>query len=380
MASFGERESFPLSRQPAISSRARFGGSNLETESAPQVCRVTTVDPFAFGDWDRMVALHDAATAFHTAAWARVLTTTYGHRPFYLHFSQEGKTAALLPLMEVRSAFTGRRAVALPFSDFSPPLFFPGFRQQALLDHLSALATERGWKHFELRGAPSLDGMAPAAETFYGHKLDLGVGPTALRANLAGSVRRNLAKAERSGVTARVSRSREAIAEYYRLHCRTRRRHGAPPQSRKFFSNIHEHLIKQGLGFVVLARRGGRPLAGAVFFTFGKNALYKFGASDERGQEFRASNLAMWEAMRYLAANGSRQLHFGRTAQGNDGLRRFKLGWGALEETMEYYRGDASGDWIAGGADLAGRAAGIFRHLPISVNKLLGKLVYPHLD
>jgi hypothetical protein len=41
-----------------------------------------------------------------------------------------------------------------------------------------------------------------------------------------------------------------------------------------------------------MARIDSRPVAGNVYFVFGKRAVYKFGASDENAQEFRGSNLA----------------------------------------------------------------------------------------
>ena len=35
------------------------------------------------------------------------------------------------------------------------------------------------------------------------------------------------------------------------------------------------------MGMVVLAKRQGRPVAGSVYFNFGDEAIYKYGASDE---------------------------------------------------------------------------------------------------
>ena len=362
-------------------SKFRRRETMVQNATASASSEVGLVDPFAHGDWDQMVRMHAAATAFHSAAWARVLTETYGHKPLYLHFSQAGKTAALLPLIEVKSPVTGRRGVALPFSDLCPPLSFAGFDQRVLLEKLSVLADERQWKHFELRGAEFLRGIAPAVSSFYGHKLDLTPGPDQLQRRFAPNVGRNLRRAQQSGVSVEVSRSREAIVSFYDLLVRTRRRHGVPPQSRKFFLNIHEHMVKPGCAFVVLASHAGRAIAGAVFFTFGNNALYKFGASDERVQHLRANNLVMWEGIRSLAEAGARTLHFGRTARDNEGLRRFKLAWGAEEEIVEYFRFErVTGKWSTGGRDLTARAGLAFRNLPLAVNRLIGTLVYPHLD
>ena len=87
-----------------------------------------------------------------------------------------------------------------------------------------------------------------------------------------------------------------------------------------------------------------RPLAAAIFFKFGRHAIYKFGASDERLQELRANNLAMSEGIKNLAETGAEILHFGRTEKENEGLRRFKLSWGATEEEIRYARFEMGSD------------------------------------
>ena len=107
----------------------RSKGMNLSdwTDSeGPSHLSVEPVNPLAGSDWDHLVRTHPDAGFFHSSAWAKVLAGTYQHQPFYLRFSEEEKTVALLPLFEVASTFTGRRAVCLPFSDFCSPLLFPG--------------------------------------------------------------------------------------------------------------------------------------------------------------------------------------------------------------------------------------------------------------
>jgi Acetyltransferase (GNAT) domain len=84
------------------------------------------------------------------------------------------------------------------------------------------------------------------------------------------------------------------------------------------------------------------------FFHTKTKAVYKFGASDEKHQDLRGNNLLMWNAIRFLAQNGIEALHFGRTSHENQGLRRFKRGWGTVEETIEYFRfGRAENNWIS---------------------------------
>ncbi len=340
------------------------------------------VDPLQDPAWDRLAHSHPKSTAFHSAAWAEVLVKSYRHKPFYLHFLRRGKTVALLPFMEVCSTFTGRRGVCLPFSDFCDPLIFDEYESRIGMQKLAELARERNWKYFEVRsGETHGDGNEPAS-TFYGHELDLRGGLAEVTSRFASSVRRAIRKGEKSALVTRMDCSRAAVLEFYELHVRTRRRHGIPPQPLSFFLNIHESILKPGRGFLVLARRESKPVAAAVFFQWGKNALYKFGASDETLQEFRGNNIVIWEGIRFLVQQNAESLHFGRTSLDNNGLRQFKLSWGAEEKPIQYFRFET----VTGGrfSERSGRGAGfhkrIFSRLPLALNRLAGSMVYPHLD
>jgi Acetyltransferase (GNAT) domain len=349
---------------------------------APEV-RVDVIDPVNSTEWNREVLSHPDSSIFHLSQWARVLISTYGHEPVYLRFSCDDNLAALLPLMEVKSPITGNRGVSLPFSDFCAPLLFDHrIGVSSLLDAVNGIALKRNWRYFEVRSNGSVDSFTTPSEEYYGHELDLTRGADGLLAAVSPSVRRAIRKAQKSGLTVEISQTWASMLDFYRLHLRTRRRHGLPPQSLSFFHNILREIIKTGYGLVIVAKQGLRPVAVAVFFHSGREALYKFGASDARAQSLRPNNLVMWEAIKHFAASGFYKLRFGRTDTTDEGLRRFKRSWGGLEYQIRYFRLEGvtrpSGDRV-------GRLnhrfyTHIFRRLPLFVNRTIGKLVYPHLD
>src|SRR5208337_688189 len=176
------------------------------------------VNPFLDPDWDRLVLSHPDFSFFHSAAWAKVLSNTYGHKPVYLRCSQRGELVALVPMMEVRSPLTGYRGVCLPFTDFCGPLIFGEGGSARAFAKVSEVARERKWKYFEVREGKSFWGSTVSALAFYGHTLDLRGGPEDLLTRFKSSARRALRKAERSGLIVQVARTREAIVEFYRLH------------------------------------------------------------------------------------------------------------------------------------------------------------------
>lgn len=345
------------------------------------LARLRVLNPLAVADWDKQLALLPGAGFFHSAAWARVLYDTYGYNPHYLAgLDAVGNLDRLLPLMEVDSWLTGRRGVALPFTDESAPLCRDSASFHQLLQAARQLGGERRWKYLELRGGKKWLPDAPASTSFLNHVLELSAPESALFAGLDDSVRRALRKAERSGLTVEFSQSMESMQAFYRLLCLTRRRHGVPPQPFSFFAQIQRHVLATKQGWIVLAHQGKLPVAGAVFFHFGRQAIYKFGASDETRQQLRANNLVMWQAIQHYAKEGFDRLDFGRTSLGNDGLRKFKLGWGTREEPLEYVRFDfRSGNFVTARDKATGWHNRIFQSLPLPLSRLAGSLLYRHI-
>ena len=341
---------------------------------------VLPVDPRAYPEWDSLLLEHSGSSFFHTTSWARVLHDTYGHRPFYLTKVNGSKIHALLPVMEVSSWCTRRRGVSLPFTDLCPPLTSrtpePDLYEAAL-----ELGHQRGWQSLQCRYHTGDWPGAKPSLSFYSHSIDLQHDSETLLKRTAGSLRRGIRKAEEEGLQISFDTEPDSLSLYYSLHCRTRRKHGVPPQPFRFFANIGRHVLRPGLGFVASARWQGRPVAAAVFFKHGSRVIYKFGASDYRFQHLRPNNLLMWKAIEHCASSGCESLHLGRTSMSNEGLRRFKLSLGADEHTISYAKYDLNHHSFVRESDRAeGPINRIFRCLPSPLFRLAGQMIYPHLS
>jgi hypothetical protein len=283
--------------------------------------------------------------------------------------------------MEVQSRFTGRRGVSLPFSDFTGPLWGEGSSRDLVLRELCKFADQEKWKHLELRGGLEPSRETPAHRVFEGHELDLSGGLEVVGSKLAPSTRRAVRKAERSQLDVRIGSDSQSLEEFYNLHSRTRKRHGLPPQPISFFRSIQSYLLEEDLGEVVLAYLGKVAIAGAVFFFSAGKALYKFGASESRYWSLRPNHLVMWRAIQHLVSKGCKSLHFGRTDMADSGLIRFKRSWGGESLDLPYFRRENNRPaWICGPVPSPGGHPSIFGHLPLSLNRFAGRLIYPHLD
>jgi hypothetical protein len=340
------------------------------------------VDPLCEIRWDDLVRQHEAATVFHTVEWLHVLTDSYCYPVRYGVLKDGDRAVALLPIAEVLSRLTGRRGVSLPFSDECPPLLTEGVDLESLITPMRGYGRKRGWDYLELRGeVGAIPDAVPSAKVMM-HYLTLDGTEEQQFQKLSSSQQRNVRKARTEGVEIHRLYTRDAMDAYYELHCRTRRRQGVPPQPRRFFRLIHEHLIAPEHGFVSLARFDGRWIAGAVYFSFGSKALYKFGASDWAFQQLRANSLLMWEAICHFRQTGAKQLSFGRTDLWNTGLLRFKRSFGAEEVPLSYYRIGICKQvqQKAIGADKPFRMTSrIIQRMPLPLLRLLGNVLYRHM-
>lgn len=338
------------------------------------------IDPTEYRGWNGLIDSIPAASFFLTSNWARVLKESYSYRPLYFVGFEGSKASAVVPMMEVKSRLTSSRGVSIPFTDYCDPFVSDSKAFSEVLEELADYGRKAGWKYIEFRGRQNyLDGMPPYTR-FAIHTLTLDSNETALFNKLLPNVRRNIHKAERMGIRVDIYNSIESIESYYRLHCLTRKRHGAPPQPKWFFDALYRHAIANGKGFTALARYRGRVVAGAIYVHSYRNGIFKYGASDYEYQLLRANNLVMWEAIKWFSANGFSELSLGRTDLDNTGLIRFKEGWGAVGQQVCYHRYDLRHHRFTSECpDTTARAMRVFRRFPVSLLRIIGTLLYRHI-
>jgi len=337
------------------------------------------INPLEYPDWDELLLTNKNYSFFLSSSWARVLYETYKYEPLYFSSLENGKLSALIPVMDVNSSLTGRRGVSLPFTDYCPLIIKDKRNFQEIIENIIAYGQRGGWKYIEWRGGENhFQDMTPSS-SYYSHTLELSQNEQEILSSFRGSTRRNIRKAIKEGVHLEICNSLESVRAFYRLNCATRKSHGLPPQPFYFFRKVFEHIISKKKGFVVLASYHKRNIASAIYFHFGKKAIYKYGASERSYQHLRANNLVMWEAMKWYAQNGFRRFSFGRTDPENKGLLQFKQGWGTNEETINYYRYDLTKDVFVEDSNRVKTSYDLLRKLPSPLLKLVGSLLYKHL-
>jgi CelD/BcsL family acetyltransferase involved in cellulose biosynthesis len=347
---------------------------------AAAVLTPVTVDPVRDPRWQRLIDRAPEASAFHHPAWLRLLQAQYRY-PLTASCvaAPDGRLLAGLPIAAIGSRITGRRLVALPFSDICEPLVDPAAPPEAsaaLARALDAACRSHG-VGLEVRGGGRVLADAAPGARFHHHRLALAgdVGAVVRRFRKP-QVMRGVRRARHEGLTAVRRTDAAALAAFYRLHAATRSRLGVPTQPRAFIMRFAD-LFADGLGFVLLVGRDESPYAAAVFLTFGDTVTYKYGASDARHLGARPNNLLFMEAIAWGCDHGMAWLDFGRTDWGHESLRAFKLAWGADERELRYRHVGAP---PRQGHDeaLQRRLAAVLRRSPPLASRVVGELLYRH--
>jgi lipid II:glycine glycyltransferase (peptidoglycan interpeptide bridge formation enzyme) len=158
----------------------------------------------------------------------------------------------------------------------------------------------------------------------YTFVLDLKKSEEQLLSNMHPKTRYNIRVAQKHGVVVFEDNSEEAFEAYLLLLEETTKRQGFFAHSkdyhRKMWKVLQENRIKTKQAkkrlepHLFLAKYQGEILVAWMLFVFGDTLYYPYGASSSKHRNVMASNLMMWEAIR-----------FGRRL----GLSKFDM-WGAL--------------------------------------------------
>jgi CelD/BcsL family acetyltransferase involved in cellulose biosynthesis len=320
-----------------------------------------------------------AATAFHSPAWGQLLAECYGYHPMALAIQgEDGEIKSGIPIMEVRSWLTGRRWIALPFTDRCDALTRGSDWTERLCRFLCDLRNEHDVPHIEVRSLMSSKCSMHTEARHVQHLLDLDRDPEKILGRFhATRTRGKIAKAEREGVKVKWAVTAQDMDRFYDLHLRTRHRLGVPVQPHRLFRLLWQRIVDKGLGFVLLAYACDRPVAGGVFLAFNGTVTFKYAASDKSFWHLYPNNLLIWTAIRWACENGYHLFDMGRTAVGNAGLRSFKRGWGTTESSLTY--SVLSENPPSHSSDRLMRVTGaLLQRLPRCMCRLTGELLYPH--
>jgi len=341
---------------------------------------IQIINPLNYDGWDDLVLSSQGYSFFHSLAWAKTLSESYNYNPLYFSIIEDNKLIALIPVMEIKSNLTGRRGVSLPFSDFCEPIFSHEKYFQNLFQYIISYGKDAKWKYLELRTLNNISNDYIGSLQYYHHTIDLSPQEEKIFYNFKYSARKCINRATRKGVKVVISQTKESLMEFYRLLCITRKKLGVPPQPWHFFEKFYEHIIITNSGFLSLALYNDNVIGGLITSHFGDKVIFKYGASDQKYYRLNPNNMLIWEALKQYAQNGYKSISLGRTDFENEGLRKYKIAYGANETIITNYKYDFKKEqFIQDTYKEVTWINKLLKKAPLSLLKITGSLLYKHM-
>lgn len=187
------------------------------------------------------------------------------------------------------------------------------------------------------------NGAQPGRPLFtrYTFHLDLTIPEKELFANLAQKTRYNVRLAIKKGVTIVENSSAEGMQTHLKILAETTRRQGFYAHQPSYFTTMWDTLGSSGMLRIFEARFQDSVVASWIVFLFNRVLYYPYGASISANRELMASNLLMWEMIRFGKEQGCTHFDMWGALGPNPnpkhqwyGFHRFKEGYGG--SLMEY--------------------------------------------
>ncbi len=343
-------------------------------------------------EWQQLVdSPGSGAQVQHTLEWKRAVSEAYATpKPAYYIARNGGGNLFGLAAFAAKSFLLGNRLVSTPFVDHGGFVGTPN--AAGVAEILSQVKKNFGFEKSQVRLASYAPNFSESEKSLLASGffkkdskqvavLELS-SQQAIWDGFSRHVRKNVNKAERSGLQVRELDSQKELDAFYAQYFASMKQFGTPCHSKKFFESLLAHL-GAGRKFFGFNCYSGAELAGSILmFVHGKNAILPFGVSSPQFREFRPNDLLHWEAIKRAVEMGVKNFDLG-LAQSDaqpgthaHGILEFKLKLGCkLFERPVYYGGygvQASNSSGNSGTGSFRKLSGVWKHLPNAVIEKVG--------
>lgn len=336
----------------------------------------------AMARWDNYVESHSLATIYHHRRWRQIFEHSFGYQSWYMVAYEDEKMVGCLPVFLVKSPFC-RRLVSVPFRDRGGVLWDSPSALAEILAEMTRLADRLRAVSVEIKSLvpypPEVLEKAGFQERFYwvNSRVDLkDLDIDGYWDKLDTKTRNMIRQAQRAGlIFENVAFSQNSIRTWFALHLATQKRLGLPPFPFKYFQSMMRELTNLGAAKMFLVRQGNRNLAATLILLNRDTGIYGYASSHAAAAPLRSNDFMLFNVIKWLLENGYKEFDLGSDSPVQKGLLFFKRKWRAQQTVIPVYtfgRTDSFGtDSSSPRYQLLRR---IFRHLPLGVSRLIGRV------
>lgn len=327
--------------------------------------------------WDRFVDGCPEATFFHQSGWQEVIRRAFNHDTYFLYAEADGKIQGVLPLGHIRSHLFSNALISAPFCVYGGIAANTVQARIALEQAACSLADSLAVDYLEIRNRERLHPDWPTKDNLYvTFRKAIAPDPDA---NMKAIPRKQRAMVRKGIQAGLVSEIDESVERFYAVYSESVRNLGTPVFALKYF-----RILKEVFGEdceVLTVTQDGHAVASVMSFYFRDEVLPYYGGGTAGAREVKGNDFMYWEVMRRACRRGIRIFDYGRSKI-DTGSYSFKKNWGFESEPLHYEYRLIKAKEIPDINPLNPKYRlfiNLWRHLPLSMSRLLGPIISRNL-
>ena len=342
-------------------------------------------DRTAIKQWHNYINDHPQATAYHNIAWLQAVETTYQQQALLIMAYEAGRVVGVLPLVIMKRPLVQNAICALPYCDMGHALGTDDHITQGLETFAQEYASKHGFSHLDYRNGSSMTAItADQMNEYNGQKvtmkMPLASSSEAQMASYKSKLRSQIRKAEKNGLTIKLTHKTDLLSDFYRVFSHNMRDLGSPTHSKCWFANIMTFYQKKACMAVVY--QGDIPIGAGIILMHGNLCSIPWASTVAQYNRLAPNMMLYADLIGFAADHGMQYFDFGRSTL-NEGTYKFKKQWGAVPYPLQWVdlcNPVSSSPQGTGDSAVKATLIQVWRNLPLSVTTTVGSRVRGYIS
>ncbi len=288
-------------------------------------------------EWDEFASRY-TDLIFYQAAWSEVLRKGLGGQPLYFCLKEGGNIVAGLPGVLLDFKFFKVLYASIPYGNLiGGESYYP-----LLIEGLEKEFKKRGIDQVRMTDSPFSEPYRPNSYQSVSSKcslLDLrSLDKERILEGYKKSVRRDVRKAQKSGVSIHYGTSSEDVKVFYKLYLASMERNRAMAKyPLRWFEALREIVVRKGLGAFLIAGMNQVAVAGVVLVYSTSSTHYFHNGSRHEFLRFCPNELLVHSSIEDAIDKKASFFDFMGSDPNDLSLLRFKEKWGSQSRDIHTY-------------------------------------------
>jgi hypothetical protein len=288
-------------------------------------------------EWDEFASRY-TDLIFYQSVWSQVLKEGLGGQPLYFYLREGGEIVSGLPCVLLTFKIFKILYASIPYGHLiGEKSYYPTF-----LELLEKEFKRRGIDQVRMTESPFSESYSPEFFKPISAKctlLDLkGYDKEKIWEGYKKNIRRDVRKAQKSGITIHSGNSREGIHLFYKLYLASMERNRAMAKyPLQWFEAIYEIVAQKGLGAILFAELNEVAIAGVVLIHSPSSTHYFHNGSHYEFLKFCPNELLVHSSIENALEKKISFFDFMGSDPQDLSLLRFKEKWGSQSRDVHTY-------------------------------------------